>query len=92
MGRIIYPNGGEESIFPADRLHGFSTDEMRRAIDARTIDFSPLADGNVMVVDDRGMEMNLEVNEKATVIYQEGRRTAAAIRGIVLIGTKAEIL
>jgi hypothetical protein len=66
---------------------------MYQLIGCDTIDIVKLVDGRRMIVDDNGAisDPPKAVNEKATVLYQEGRNTAWAIRGTVLVGTEREI-
>lgn len=89
MARLIKSDGEEIIVRPADRDTGFTVAELQELIGCRCLDFTPLADGRRMAVEDDFSGQ--AINVKASVLFQEGRNTGWAMRGNVVIGTKQEI-
>jgi hypothetical protein len=89
MAQLITPEGEEKIVRPADKATGFTLDEVHRLIGCDCIDVILLADGRRMVIEDDFSRQ--AINEKATALYQEGRRSAWAMRGNVVVGTRKEI-
>ncbi len=89
MATLIKSSGTENTVNPAHEDGGFTFEEMCLLIRCTRIETVRLADGRWMAVDHDFVDR--PINEKATVIYQEGRNTGMAIRGHALAGTQQEI-
>lgn len=81
---IIRANGTEEVIVPANGTD-FSLDEAQKVVGG-LIEIVNLGDGMIIVCNEEGLFMDLDVNEKATSICLQSRaiRVGSAIVGDVL--------
>lgn len=86
---LIRADGTEKKVNPKDEATGFTLPEMHSLIECGEIEIIQLADGRRMAVSEDFTDR--AINVKATVLFQEGRTTALAIRGNALVGTKGEI-
>lgn len=67
--KIIHADGTEETVVPANGTD-FSLEEAQKIVGGY-IEVVNLPDGNILVCNEEGLYMNLEVNEKATIICHE---------------------
>jgi hypothetical protein len=89
MAWLIPANQATMIVNPVNPDKGFTIREIRKMIGAPYFVTIFLADGRRMIVN-RDVERE-SINELATALYHEGRNTARAIRGDVLVGTRSEI-
>jgi hypothetical protein len=66
---IIYPDGREEKISPANG-NDFSLEEVQKIVGGY-IEVVGLSDGNILVLNEEGKLCGLDENPKATVIAHE---------------------
>jgi hypothetical protein len=89
MAWLILASEASTVVNPANENAGFTIRELRKLIGAPEFELICLADGRRMIA---GREAEGEaLNEFATALYQEGRNTARAIHGDVVVGTRKEI-
>jgi hypothetical protein len=89
MAWLILASEATKIVNPDNPEKGFTIREIRKMIGAPCFTTIFLADGRRMIVN-RDVERE-SINELATALYHEGRTTARAIRGDVLVGTRSEI-
>jgi hypothetical protein len=89
MAWFILATSATRIVNPANEKAGFTNREIKKLIRAQDFEIIYLWDGRRMLVN---QEVEREaINELATALYQEGRFSARAIRGDVLVGTRSEI-
>jgi hypothetical protein len=89
MAWLILASEATKIVNPGNPDAGFTIREIRKMIGAPYFVTIFLADGRRMIVNREGDRDS--INELATALYHEGRNTARAIRGDVIVGTRAEI-
>jgi len=68
---LIMPNGMEKEVKPKNGTH-FQLDEMYAMLDCEIVQFLNTQDDRLMICDEMGKLRGLEVNTKATDLYEFG--------------------